>query len=742
MKTRHTTLSRKLLAAACGLFVLACGGGDPLEEVRSLHRQGRFEESLEPLVELVDAGSEDPEVLYLYGVALSAARRPSQALWPLRKAMESEEWEVPAALALAAGGLESGNFEEAIDAASRVLELEPDNQRALLIRGTARTHTRKDIDYELAVEDAERVLELDPGNIDALIARATALLALERTDEAGEALAAISEAAEGSRLANVDAARFCTARGVFAMEKGDAEEAEAIHRECLEAHPTSRIVVRTAMEFFEAQQRSDEATAIVLAAHEAAPEDREFRIGYAFRQQITGDLEGAEQTLRAATAIEDPLLAAEAWRDLAGFYAQHQRFDEAVDAYDEALAGIDRPNPDVLFGFGDVLVLAGRHDRALEVASRLESEAHAAMIRGRVHLARKDPEGALEQFAKGLLLWPNNAIARYYAAVAAEQTGRFDRAIEEYRYSVRVEPGGSDGRYRLARILAAQGDDDLAMSALHHALSRAPSTVEMALLELELLARATPLQGSPPPRLLQLVGSPQTWGQAVAAIAEGSWRRAGPAAAVQVVEGSNRLDLAAPANAEALRMLVRAQLASEQAAEARARLEELRSRMGEEASALIHALLGQVHASQGDPQAARAAFERALEIEPGQPEAIAGLASMESESSPEQALALYARGLQDREDLGSPERGRLARARADLLMRLDRRDEAIEQLEQRLLAEPLDAAAASRLAEILAASVDGAGGTGSEATAERARRLSERARRFAAFDDRFEGGPA
>ncbi len=147
------TRSLSLLRVVCGLaslgFVFACASEDPLVRARALQEANRFDESLPLLEEMMDVGSDDPEVLYRYGLALSRAGMPSRAIWPLNKAMRTDEWLVPAALVVARNGSRTSNFEEAIAAATTVLEHEPDNEQALMVRAEARTRTRKDSDYEL-----------------------------------------------------------------------------------------------------------------------------------------------------------------------------------------------------------------------------------------------------------------------------------------------------------------------------------------------------------------------------------------------------------------------------------------------------------------------------------------------------------------------------------------------------------------------------------------------------------------
>jgi tetratricopeptide (TPR) repeat protein len=191
-----------------------CGPPDPVAEIRELHAAGRFADSLEPLRGLVEARPDDVEVHYLYGLALLRSGQPSLALWSLRKAMEDPDWLVPAALQLGAGALTTGNHEEAMKAADRILEVEPDHLEALLLRAHARVESRRD--YEGALADADRVLELDPENVDALVPRTLALLGLERTEESDVALKELESRFEEADLGIDNTARFCAARAMFA----------------------------------------------------------------------------------------------------------------------------------------------------------------------------------------------------------------------------------------------------------------------------------------------------------------------------------------------------------------------------------------------------------------------------------------------------------------------------------------------------------------------------------------------
>jgi tetratricopeptide (TPR) repeat protein len=696
------------------LLLVGCGPADPVAEIREFHAAGRFEESLEPLRDLLEDRGEDPEVHYLYGLALALSGRPSLALWPLRKAMESPEWIVPAALQLGAAELRTGNPGRAIEATGRVLEVEPEHTGALVLRAMARVHSRRD--YEEALADAERALEIDPDDLEALIPRAVALLALERVEEAGAALDEIERRFREEELGLETEAKYCAVRASFAKEKGDAEAADRIYGECLERFPISFILVEDAIEFYDSQQSFDRSEEILREALAVAPEARPYRISLVLRLRAEGEEEAAERVLRDATEAEHPALAAHAWADLAGYYVDRGNVAEGVSAYERVLEMVPEPGPQTLFAYAEALVMAGRYAEALALADEMTVEPHRELVRGRVHLARGEPARALERFAEGLRLWPDNAVARYYAALAAEQIGDFDRAITEYRYSIRAGAGASDARLRLARLHAAEGAFALALEALRHDVDRQPGDLEMALLELEILARLGRPPARPIPHLDRLIRPPAVWGRAVAALAAGTRARSGPAAAAEVVRGADRLDLALPRNSPALRSLV-VDLADAGKPDEALSLAEASVRARPDV-APFHAIRGLALAGRGAAaREVRAAYERTLELESENAHALSGLARLRAEAGDaEAALALF-----ERAAAADPEDSSPAFASAELLISLGRHEAAEARLEDWLDRDPFDGRAALRLAELRAKR---------DAELERTLALARRAVRF------------
>jgi tetratricopeptide (TPR) repeat protein len=475
------------VAAACASLP-GCRAGDPIAQARDLHSAGRFADSLPLLQAQLAERPGDPELQYLYGYALVQTGQLTVAQFALREAMRSPEWLVPAATELATTQILTDNAEGAVEAATRILEVEPENMDGLLLRARAHALTRNS--YEKALADADRAIQLDPGQVEALTLRVVTLLGLERADEAEKALAELDTIARDAELEPAEAARFCAMRATFAKEKRELDEAERLFDACLERHPADFLVVKEAVEFFDKRGRPERSEEILRAGLAEWPTATIFRRALAERQRERGATADAERTLREGTEIENPVLAVESWIDLGNYF--HGVGDDAgaAEALGRALAIHGRQDPQLVFDYADALVMAGRYDDALELARGMEVRPHRDLVEGRVALEQNRPAEALERFASALRLWPDNHVARYYAALAAERTGDFDRAIAEYRYSIRSDASGTDARERLARLYEAEGAFDLALAVLNHDLRHNPPGPDTELLGARILARS------------------------------------------------------------------------------------------------------------------------------------------------------------------------------------------------------------------------------------------------------------
>jgi tetratricopeptide (TPR) repeat protein len=711
---------RALRAFATGLLLClalhGCEPADPLESIRQQQAGGDYAGSVGPLRELLLERPQDPEANFLYGRALVFTGQPSLASWSLRQAMQDPEWLVPAGLQLARAALFTSDYNEAVDVTTRILEQHPEDVMALLLRAQGRAHWRNDA--EAALEDANRVLELEPDRLEAYEPKILALITLDRHPEAREALVQV-----GLELAATDAptrglAWHCSTTAIFAYEAGEPEKARETWRECLERHPADPNVVVNAVQFYDARADWQRAVEVLETASKLAEgaSGHAFRVALADRLRRMGRPAEGEALLREATTAQDPHLAAGAWVDLARFRHAQREHGAAADALERAVAlagDVGGPTPQLLFQYADALVVSGQLDRAAAVAEEMTVGAQRHLIRARVAQERGQHARALEQFDEALRVWPDNAFARYYAALAAEKLGDFDRAIEEYRYSIRISVGATDARTRAARLLIAEGQELRAYQLLFLDVDGAPLDPEGELLSMYLMARVANPQQLQTSLIALGARDPARLPLALARGAEGAADRAGPAAALSLLRGAPGIDYADPSAAPALRALVHfahgagrpdvATRAVDTALAAHPEAAVFQELQG------LHLELGGAASERG-----RAAYQRALELDAGNARALAGLGRLALSSDPEQALAFF-----DRAAVADPSEPKHALAAARALLAAGATQRAERRLEALLEEHPLEGAAAAELV-----SLDLARDVTTTRTLERARRAA------------------
>jgi len=686
--------SRTCLVVAGALVGLACSqqSQDPLVEIRKLQEEGRYAATVDPLRRLVDEDPSRIEAQYLLGTALLRSGNGGLAVWPLRVAAQTPEYAIEARLMLAQAMLESRTAPDAIKVLDEVLEKEPDNVRALVMRIQGYQAVGRNED---ALADIKRVLELDPDNIPVLVPRVTALIASKKIDEAE---AAIEDArkrldAAGGEVDPSARPMLCIARGLFAFEKGEREVAEKQYEECLKLFPDNTFVVNESVSFYAMLGQQDRGIDLLKAALERTGNSA-FRVALANWMKAFGNTDEEERLLREQAETEQTV---EAWFRLADLYVGRDDFDKALDAFDRAIALSPNPPEPLRFAYADTLVQAKQYDKARKVVEGLDQSVFRDLITGRILLAEGDPRGALASFEKGILLWPNSAAARFLAGQAAEQIGDFDRAVSEYRESVRADASRTTAGLELAALYSAQGHNLDALDAIQRYLQANPGDLDGTIAAIR-IAHKTRRYGIATEGLNRLSEMP---GQAARATAEHATLLAegspdGASVAVKTIEEA-KLDLTDPANVVALRTLLT--YLGELGQHAKAQEQISSALRAHPDVAEFHELDGTVLEAAGKPaEQVRAEFNRALELDPNEVGATIGLAELATKAGDiDSAVALY-----DQAAALDTEHADAALAAAKLELDRGRTAEAKQRLEAILTAHPREANASIDLARILA----------------------------------------
>jgi tetratricopeptide (TPR) repeat protein len=669
-----------------------CSRPASLEQIRELQAKGQYAETLEPLRERLKSTPDDLETHYLYGVALSRTGSNRVAVWSLRKAAEDEKWKLPATLELAAAESRSQNWDSAITAASEVIDAEPDNLEARMLRGDAYASEGKKLD--LALADYDYVLAKEPTSVQALNSRASTLLLLNRIDEASEAIDQLEALVDKNPMDDANRAHLCAAQAVLRRERGEVEEAEKRLEECLEQFPTFAIVVDSAIDLYDSSGKPERSTAILEKALEVAPLSVSYRRTLALRMEASGHSDRALEVLKDGLKTDNREILSAVWTDIANYHLHKDEVPEALEAFEQALALNEDPPELAILTHADLLARVGRYDDALKVAKNLKNDAYVGLIEARIALDQGDPKRALARLDQVFPTWPNNAGARYYAARAAEQMGDFVRAIEEYRQSIRSAPDQTEAALRLANLYLAAGAHEDAWNTAAQYINDHLDDPEGARVIVGAASRdrKASLRGL----MAQVQGTP-LWPAAVATRAGQMAQWDGPKAALAWIDktAGPEIDWTSPAIAELLRKRVLLMLEAGQAKEAE-KVTAAAIAAHPESAPLLEVEAARLEASGADAQVVRSAFEAAIARDEKNALALEGLGRvLDRAGDVAGAIAFY-----DRATKVHPESPTAARRAAQLSAEAGKADEAERRWNELLKERPWDAEAARALTDI------------------------------------------
>lgn len=443
-------------------------------------------------------------------------------------ACQAGDSKVSEPLRQAGASLEAGDFDTAIAAYQRVLEVDPDHGQAhyglakaffgntqtregiAALRAAARLdETSSDANLQLAqmlilagdpgtaLVHADRAVEIEPGRAATHLARGQALTALSRSDEALEAF-------ERAVETQPDDLRAVLSLAVAHNNEGRLDAAEETFRRAVELEPGFQST--TSLGNFLAQNPS-----------------RDTETEAAFRE-ASGQAASDSEKIHANKL-------------LAGFYLQRQRYAEGRSVLKDAIATLGDAQ-ELFYILAHLEVADGHPETAtavLEEVARIHPAEARPQLALSAHRGRQgDPDGALAAARKAVEIEPDSdgamlrvaelLIDRGYrkrlhkdvreghkmAAAVLERVpshprarmlvskvdlaeGRVDEAVANLRSAVKSAPGFVQARYRLGAALLLQGHREEARAELTRTLELDPTQLDAR----RLLARAEAMLGEP-----------------------------------------------------------------------------------------------------------------------------------------------------------------------------------------------------------------------------------------------------
>lgn len=615
-----------LLAAPILLLVLACDRGGDFEqrlgELRSLQDEGKAAETLEALTELASLHPDHAEVSFRLALAMVAVGRPTEAVFPLQKAVAADEFAVPAGIVLASTLAQTGNHAEALRAADRVLEREPENETALVLRATAAVELH---DGAAALETADLLVEKAPSNRTYRFVRASALAESARLDDAEAVYRGLIEDAP------VDlpqaAARACQALVRFLLQsRKDPDRAVAAIKTCIEDHPDDSDMVTMLAGFLEEIERRDDLIEILQGALENNPDALKLRESLVEQLVAADRLDEALKLTEgwASEGEDDPTK----WRQAGTMRRRVGDTAGALEAVEKAISLSPTPEDELRFFEAELLLELGRLEEAEAKLESIAGQLYRDVLTGRLAQERGDAKRALEIFGKASIDWPTNYGLRVLAARAAFELGDTERAKSDLQEATRVAPKETDAALWLARIYFTEGNFAQAVIyAGRHLQERGPIDPTAHVL----VAQAFALGNRMPQALKALEklekvrdGEFRTVAWATAASLRAPTHPVEALAELEKKLSSAKLDLGDPANGRVMDQLIDLLVQNKQADEAEKRIDALLAKRAD--SAHLHALRGRLALIEGRHEQAEQEFARALELEPKEATALSGSA--------------------------------------------------------------------------------------------------------------------
>jgi tetratricopeptide (TPR) repeat protein len=516
---------------------------------------------------------------------------------------------------------------------NRTLELQPNNYEAHVDLANLLSAARQ---FQQAQEHVDLLLSQQPNNPLSHIAAANLLAARQDFN------AAIPELQKAIALAPNNADPYF-GLALLQMQTQQFDAAETNFHKAIQLNPTAMPMQLALAGYYQARGRFPEAEQQLRHAIELEPRNPDPRAALARLFVAENKPAEAEALLQQAKRdlSDNPI----GYRMLGDFYFAIGDFDKATNEYTQLFH--DHPkDPQVRKNYVQLLILKNRLAEAGKLNDEIlkadPNDTEGLIYKAQIQLREGHADDAVVTLQAALKNDPENGVAHYQLGVAFDQLGDLARAEAEWQDATRLRPDLADAHRALAAAALRQGDWNGLQQSATRLINLQPTSPEgYALRAIAAMNRKQFAQAEADVRQAMNV-APQN---PVGYIQMGNLRLLQKQ--YREAESFYRLGLDHdPGSADALAGLMNTYTAQKQLDKALAAIKAQIAKVPNNSG--FYDLLGTfLHDSKKDLNGAQAAFEKSLELDPNNSDALLKLGRVQVDKGfTDQAIATYLRSIQ------------------------------------------------------------------------------------------------
>lgn len=487
---RFSRLPAMLVVIVLIQLLSSCGGAEDrkasyFKRGMELYEQGNYVKAKLEFKNVLQIDPKDAEAHYMFGQIMEKEQDWRKAYALFLRAVELNPNHVGALIQLGRLYAMSGAPEKALEAADKVLVQQPGDPAAMVLKGLAKARMGNKED---AIRDVEAAVKVDPQNVDAVSLLAALYADLGDTDKAIKLakqgveknpdnmgihlLLARMYEKTGDVKGTVDLLKKMIAiqpnnqanrnrLAAYYYSKGNKAEAEKVLRDAILAQPESVEAKLSLIEYL-----GRDTTTMGKAEQEllnfVKKEPQQYRLQFALAELYsgTGRREKARKLYQEISDNDsDGVDGAKARTKLAGLLMLDKNLDESKNMIDGVLAE-DPKNRDALLTRAAISLASKEADKGIADLRTLLAEdpgnVKALRLKARAHLAKKEIALARESLEAAIQVSPQEAVANFELAQLLVQTGKENDAIMVLEKLQKFSPDHVGIMLGMAKIYARQ----------------------------------------------------------------------------------------------------------------------------------------------------------------------------------------------------------------------------------------------------------------------------------------------